>query len=132
MINLPRILAAAFFIFLACATPPKANAVTHCGVAHVSYGVMTSPAPPTKVGFFVHATDLTGCVSIAKAGAANQCFPAAVPWTGMGFQAINGNSAVGGTGDFCSFACEGPNGGCTFRVDLANGLPVELLQFGVE
>jgi hypothetical protein len=41
--------------------------------------------------------------------------------------------AAGGANDFCTFVCNGPTGGpCTVKVNLADGLPVELLSFGVE
>lgn len=83
---------------------------------------MAGPGGGQRYGLQMLSASLPGCTT-AMAGVVDNCV-----YGGNLFFATNTDGTSGGASDFCSFMCPG----CTFRVNLADGLPVELLGFGVD
>ena len=81
------------------------------GYRFCSRVVMTSLAP-------------TGCAVGMVSGSATMAY--AMPYGSTFIFACIGVS--GGTTGYCTFVCAG----CTIRIDLIDGLPVELMDFDIE
>ena len=109
-----------------------ASVLFAAGAAEAQCGSVTYNAtfndPTFRDGVQSRNADLTGCSGMNNGGATFCSTMSA--GAGQHYLRARGPVSQNGTDDFCVFNCNG--GSCIIKVDLATGLPVELLNFTVQ
>lgn len=102
-----------------------------CGVMQISHFTST-PVGAWAKGKRAFSASLTQCTGMAY-GRVDNCHPGSAASSRLDFSATNTDSPVGSANDYCRFSCMGPaSGGCSFVVNLEDGLPVELMGFDIK
>lgn len=119
------------------ATPAVvAGPATACGVSfsHTAYTNVAYGAQRVgKRQFSVHLNNCT--YGVIQGSRVDACLFVASSMNIRTFWARNTDALTSGTAnDVCRFACDHATSGgpCQFEVNLINGLPVELMAFGVD
>jgi len=111
----------------------SARAASFCGKADLSQSIMTYTAGPTRVVRRELTSGIVGCSKGMSYGAVTNCTRhssgAILAWK---FTAV-GPTGVSGSMDLCKWSCTNAGGpSCVVTANMQNGLPVELLSFGLE
>ncbi|MFT5042764.1 MAG: hypothetical protein ACI8TX_003757 [Hyphomicrobiaceae bacterium] len=111
---------------------PTAHAASFCGKADSM--VLISDSSGKRFVLRALTGDIAGCTTGMAFGKATHCTRASMGTIAAFRFSVRGPTASApfGTGDFCTWACGGGGSPCVVKANLVDGLPVELLSFGVE